>query len=43
MKVTGKANVRYVKIIIKNYGKMPAWHLSAGEQAWLFVDEIWVK
>ena len=43
LKVTGKANARYVKIIIKNYGKMPSWHLSAGEQAWLFVDEVWVK
>ena len=43
LKVTGNAKARYVKIIIKNYGKMPSWHLSAGEQAWLFVDEVWVK
>ena len=43
LKVTGNAKARYVKIIIKNYGKMPSWHISAGEQAWLFVDEIWVK
>ncbi|MBO7629731.1 MAG: GH92 family glycosyl hydrolase, partial [Bacteroidales bacterium] len=43
LEVKGKANARYVKIIIKNYGKMPEWHLSAGEQAWLFVDEVWVK
>ena len=43
LKVTGNAKARYVKIIIKNYGKMPSWHLSAGQQAWLFVDEVWVK
>lgn len=43
LEVKGKADARYVKIIVKNYGKLPEWHLSAGEQAWLFVDEIWVK
>ena len=43
LEVKGNANARYVKIIIKNYGKMPEWHLSAGEQAWLFVDEVWVR
>ncbi|MBQ5994129.1 MAG: GH92 family glycosyl hydrolase [Bacteroidales bacterium] len=43
LEVKGKANARYVKILIKNYGKLPEWHLSAGEQAWLFVDEVWVK
>ena len=43
LEVKGDANARYVKIVIKNYGKLPEWHLSAGEQAWLFVDEVWVK
>ena len=43
IEVRGKAEARYVKIVIKNYGKLPEWHLSAGEQAWLFVDEVWVK
>lgn len=41
--VKGKTNARYVKIVIKNYGKLPEWHLSAGQQSWLFVDEVWVK
>lgn len=41
--VKGKANARYVKIVVKNYGKLPEWHISAGEQSWLFVDEVWVK
>ena len=43
VEVQGKATTRYVKIVIKNYGKLPEWHLSAGQQSWLFVDEIWVK
>lgn len=43
LNVKGKATARYVKIIIKNYGKLPEWHLSAGQQSWLFVDEVWVK
>jgi predicted alpha-1,2-mannosidase len=43
LEVKGKANARYVKIVIKNYGKLPEWHLSAGQQSWLFVDEVWVK
>ena len=31
---------RYVRIHAHNYGALPRWHVSAGEQAWLFVDEI---
>jgi len=34
---------RYVKLIAQNYGKLPAWHLSAGENAYIFVDEIGIK
>ena len=34
------ATARYLKIKAVNYGTMPDWHISAGEQAWLFVDEI---
>ena len=34
---------RYVRIKALNYGKLPKWHVSAGEQAWLFVDEIEVR
>ena len=42
-KVTGNANARILKITVSNYGKMPSWHTSAGEQAWLFIDEISVE
>ncbi|MEY4875464.1 MAG: hypothetical protein RL708_613, partial [Bacteroidota bacterium] len=31
---------RYYKVTAKTYGKLPQWHWSKGEQAWLFVDEI---
>ena len=31
---------RFFRITVNNFGKLPDWHLSAGEQAWLFVDEI---
>ena len=34
---------RYVRIKAVNYGKLPKWHVSAGEQAWLFVDEIEIE
>ena len=36
---------RYVKIIAKNLGDLPEWHLGAPYQgkAWVFVDEIIVK
>ena len=34
------ATARYVHVKAINYGKMPEWHISSGEQAWLFVDEI---
>ncbi len=34
------ATARYVRVKAINYGKMPEWHISSGEQAWLFVDEI---
>ena len=35
-------NVRakYLRLTVENYGLLPEWHISAGEQAWLFVDEI---
>ena len=39
--VHGNASeIRYVRITATNFGKLPRWHVSAGEQAWLFVDEI---
>jgi predicted alpha-1,2-mannosidase len=34
---------RYVKVIAKNFGKLPDWHQGAGGDAFIFVDEILVK
>lgn len=34
---------RYLKIVAKNYGKLPPTHEAAGQDAWLFVDEIIVE
>jgi hexosaminidase len=33
---------RYIKVIAKNYGKIPEGKAGAGNAAWLFVDEIQV-
>lgn len=38
--VKGDAVGRYLKIKVANYGTLPEWHISAGQQAWLFMDEI---
>ncbi len=36
-------NVRYIKVIAKNYGKFPEWHQGYGDSAFIFIDEITVK
>lgn len=33
-------SVRYIKIKVKNTGKLPPWHSKKGAQAWLFIDEV---
>ena len=32
-----------LKIIIKNFGKVPDWHEAAGSDTWIFMDEIQVN
>lgn len=32
--------VRYVKVVAKNMGKIPAWHKAKGLRSWLMTDEI---
>lgn len=34
---------RYIKVVAVNYGKLPETHLSAGENAYIFIDEITIK
>jgi predicted alpha-1,2-mannosidase len=38
-----KKQIRFIKIKAKNFGTLPDWHLGAGGQAYIFVDEITVK
>jgi len=36
-------DANYIKVSIKNIGKVPHWHEASGEPAWVFVDEIIVN
>jgi len=33
-------SARYIRIIARNVGLCPEWHVGAGEKAWIFTDEI---
>lgn len=35
-----KKTARYVKVIAKNFGKLPEWHQGFGGDAFIFIDEI---
>lgn len=37
------ARAKYFRITAENFGPLPDWHISAGQQAWVFVDEIVIK
>ena len=41
--VAGSAYAKYLRLTAVNYGRLPDWHISAGEQAWLFATEITVN
>ncbi len=36
-------NARYIKLVAKQYGPLPEWHESSGEQSFIFADEIVVE
>jgi len=40
-----KTNIktRFIKMIAKNFGVCPDWHLGAGGESWIFIDEISIK
>ena len=38
-----KITTRYLKVIAKNYGKLPDWHQGKGGEAFIFVDELELK
>jgi len=35
--------INLVKIIAKNFGKLPEWHQGKGEDAFIFIDEILIE
>jgi len=37
------ARARYVKVVAKNMGTCPDWHVGEGRPAWIFMDEIVVE
>ena len=39
----GNTRAKYIKVTATNFGDLPPWHVSAGQQAWLFADEILIK
>lgn len=34
---------RYVRLKAYNFGKIPSWHLGAGGDPWIFIDEVLIK
>ena len=38
-----KQKINYIKVSAKQYGTLPIWHLGAGGQSHIFVDEIEIK
>ena len=43
LEVPQAGQVRYLRLRVERYGKLPAWHPGAGNEAWFFADEIVVR
>ena len=37
---TSPVKAKFVKVVAKNFGTIPEWHLGAGGKAFIFIDEI---
>ena len=35
-----RTDVRYVRLVAKNLGRIPAWHKAKGLRPWIMVDEV---
>jgi hypothetical protein len=35
--------MRFIRVKARNFGVLPEWHQGAGGEAFIFIDEIWVK
>lgn len=38
-----RTEARYIKVVAENFGPLPDSHISAGESAYIFIDEINIK
>ena len=38
-----KLSARHIRIVAKNPGPLPEWHLSRGSDSWMFCDEVVVE
>ncbi len=43
LKLPQPLKTRYIKVFAKNFGTIPEWHLGAGGEGFIFIDEIYVK
>ena len=43
MAVRPRCDARYVKMVAKNIGTCPDWHVGAGQPAWIFCDEFIIE
>lgn len=43
LSVIGSGKVRFIKLMAENFGKLPQSHISAGENAYIFIDEIKIE
>jgi hypothetical protein len=42
-KLNFAAKTRFVRVVAKNIGVCPEWHVGDGRPAWIFTDEIMIK
>ncbi len=43
VKEISAVKAKYIRVFAKNYGKIPSWHEGAGDDAFIFIDEIFVE
>jgi predicted alpha-1,2-mannosidase len=43
MPIEVKETVKAIRVVVKNVGNCPTWHLGAGNPSWIFLDEIVIR
>lgn len=36
-------NVKYIRVVVENFGTLPKWHPYVGEKSWVMIDEVEIK